>query len=172
MTPYPVKPKQPAAAAEPVVSAAAGDDLVVGAPTLKQTGVCEDKLTPTGVNQLERAAVTFGDVGALHKHWCATVGLSATATWHSEQSKTLRNPDSIRKWELAAIKGKCDDHVRTTISQLKVTTHYAKCGIETHWPSLTISSADPRVAYADDRSRLLWRMLFSCGREWEHRNMA
>ena len=121
---------------------------------------------------MERAAVVFGSIEHFHKHNIATTGLSATASWHTEQARVLRDPASIRAWELRAVKGKCDDHVRATLGQLANTKQFNKCEIETNWPSMTICALDPRVAYSDDKSRSLWKISFACAKEWELRNIT
>ena len=174
MTAFPVKADaKPTPALAMPAAAPDGDDLaVVGAATLKQTAITDDKLSVEGVNQLDRAAVTFGSLEHFHKHWVATLGLSATASWHTEQARALRDPESIKAWELRAVKGKCDDHVRATIGNLAQTKQFQKCGIETNWPSMTICAHDPRVAYSDDKARLLWKFSFACAKEWELRNIT
>ena len=142
------------AASTAAASAPCGPEVVGGA-TLRQSGVDADKTLPFAENQLARAGTTYGGLDGYHKAYMATSVLQHTASYHSEQAKSLRNVDDSRVWELDQLKGKCHLHVRRTIAQLVFSRSYNRCGIENDWRNVTLKTTDVRVVSSDDTSGML-----------------
>ena len=147
-------------------------EIVVGEPTLAQTRVEADALAANAVNQLDRAAQTYNCIENFHKACIATSVLTLTADWHSKQAKSLRSCAGNLSWELEQLNGGYNHHVRLTVKQITFPKIYANCGIEQTWKAMSVDMDSPRIAYANDRSQLLWSMCFASVREWEHRNLS
>lgn len=148
-----------------------GDGEVQARATLKQTGA-----EPLGIetqNQLDRAAVTFGDITNLHKATIAVSVLSHTAEWHSEQAKELRSAGATIEYELRMMKGAIHYHSRLTMFQALHTKRYESCGIETVWrQSGDLFENHPRVLYSDDMCCKLWDMCVAAVLQHSARNLV
>ena len=145
--------------------------LPEGKPTLKQYGISADACSVAVENQLDRAAVTFGDINNFNKAWICTSVLSHCATWHLSQVKKLRSCKSSLEWELEQLLGGCHGYIRSAIQQITVSTNYSKCGIEQTFRPTMIAVSDVRVQVSNDNAAALWDLAFATAREAELRSL-
>ena len=142
-----------------------------GIATLKATNISEDTVWLNCKNQLERSGIFYNQIENKHKAVIATAVLSHTTDYHSKQALDLRDTNRTLQWEKDQVNGGSNSHIRQTISSITFAKQYPDMGIETTWKNMTVDAGDARVAYADDRSGLLWDMALATAREWEQRTL-